>query len=272
MKFLSLALTPRWLGYLALAIVFALVSAIFGVWQWDRREQAVTEIRLIQNNFDQVPQAMADVFPAGDQWHDQLRWLPVTLEGEYLTDEQLLVRTRPRGGQVGFNVLVPLETAPGEVFVVDRGWIPTGETRDEPDFIPEPPDGPVTVVVRLFPSEPEIAGRGAPEGQVPSVALGLIDQVVEHTVDTRAYGQLVSENPAPATRPLAALTPVPDEGPHLSYSIQWFVFAALGFIAWAYLFVQEYRYGPAERSKKPARKRGHDEEFEDAVFDSLDST
>jgi cytochrome oxidase assembly protein ShyY1 len=270
-KALALALSPRWLGYLALAIVFALVSAVFGVWQWDRREQAVTEIRLIQNNFDQAPQAIGEVFPATAQWHDDLRWLPVTLEGEYVTDEQLLVRTRPRGGQVGFNVLVPLETSAGEVFVVDRGWIPTGETRDQPDFIPNPPDGPVTVVVRLFPSEPEIAGRGAPEGQVPSVALGLIDRMLEHTVDTRAYGQLVSENPAPGTRPLPALTPVPDEGPHLSYSIQWFVFAALGFVAWAYLFSQEYRYGPAERTKKPSRKRGDDEEFEDAVFDQLEA-
>jgi hypothetical protein len=50
------------------------------------------------------------------------------------------------------------------------------------------------------------------------------------------------------------------------------VFAALGFVAWAYLFMQEYRYGPAERSKKPARKRGDDEEFEDAVFDRIEST
>jgi len=200
-----------------------------------------------------------------------LRWLPVTLEGRYVADEQLLVRTRPRGGQVGFNVLVPLETASGEVFVVDRGWVPTGETRDEPDFIPAPPSGPVTVVVRLFPSEPEIAGRGAPEGQVPSVALGVIDRMLQHTVDTRAYGQLVSETPASGSRPLPAFTPVPDEGPHLSYSIQWFVFAVLGFVAWAYLFIQEYRFGPAERSKKPARKRGDDEEFEDAVFDRLEA-
>jgi cytochrome oxidase assembly protein ShyY1 len=269
-KAVRLALTPRWLGYLALAIVFALVSAVFGVWQWDRREQAVTEIRLIQNNFDQAPQAIGNIFPATDTWRDDLRWLPVILEGEYVSDEQLLVRTRPRGGQVGFNVLIPFRTATGDVFVVDRGWVPTGQSRDEPDFIPPPPDGPVTVVVRLFPSEPEIAGRGAPDGQVPSVALGLIDRLLDYPVDTRAYGQLVSENPAPPTRPLAALTPVADEGPHLSYSIQWFVFAALGFVAWTYLFIQEYRFGPAERSQRPAKKRGDDEEFEDAISDGLD--
>lgn len=271
MKALTLAVSPRWLGYLALAIVFAVISSVFGVWQWERREEAVAEIRLIQNNFDQAPAAIADVLPAGAQWDDSVRWRPVTLQGEYVTEEQLLVRTRPRGGQVGFNVLVPLELSAGEVFIVDRGWIPTGETRDQPDFIPPPPSGTVTVVVRLFPGEPEIPGRSAPEGQVPSVALGLIDGLLDHSVDTRAYGQLVSENPAPPTRPLAALTPVPDEGPHLSYSIQWFVFAALGFVAWGYLFVQEYRFGPAERNKKPGKKRSEDEEFEDSVFDRLET-
>ena len=269
MRALTLAFTPRWLGYLALAIVFAVISGVFGVWQWDRRDQAVSEIRLIENNYSQIPQPFTDLLGPGESWSDDLRWLPVAIDGEYVADEQLLVRTRPRGGQVGFNVLVPLETASGEVFVVDRGWVPTGETRDQPDTLPAPPEGPVSVVVRLFPSEPEISGRGAPEGQVPSVALGLIDSLLEHSVDTRAYGQLVTETPAPAIRPLAALKPMPDEGPHLSYSIQWFVFGALGFVAWGYLFVQEYRYGPAQSSKKPSRKKNADEEFEDAAFDTM---
>lgn len=260
-----MALSPRWLGYLALAIVFALVSAVFGVWQWDRREEAVSEIRLIQSNYDQPAQPLGDVLGAVPEWDDQLRWLPVALEGTYLPDEQLLVRTRPRSGQVGFNVLVPLETATGDVFIVDRGWVPTGETRDEPDFIPLPPTGTIDVVARLFPSEPELRGRSAPTGQVATVALGLIDSMMDQTVHTQAYGQMVSESPASDVRPLPALIPIPDEGPHLSYSIQWFVFAALGFVAWVYLFSQEYRYGPAERSKKPARKRGADEEFEDAA-------
>lgn len=264
-------LTPRWLGYLALAMVFALLSAIFGVWQWDRRELAVSEIRLIQANYEQPPRPFEMVLPPGATWDDALRWRPVALEGEYLPEAQLLVRTRPRSGQVGFNVLVPLQTASGEVIVIDRGWVPTGEARDEPDVVPAPPQGTVSVVARLFPSEPELPGRTAPDGQVASVALGLIDQMLDHGVDQRAYVQLVTETPAPPSRPLPALVPIPDEGPHLSYSIQWFVFALLGFVAWFYLFLQEYRYGPSERSRKPAKKRNADEEFEDTVLDEASS-
>lgn len=267
MRALKQALTPRWLGYLAMAVAFALISAVFGLWQWDRREQAVADIDLIRANYDRPAEPWGAVLPPDQEWEDELQWRQVLLEGEYVPSEQLLARTRPRAGQVGFNVLVPFVTNTGDVVIVDRGWVPTGASRDEPDTIPAPPVGDVDVVVRLFPGEPELEGRGAPEGQVASVALGVIDEVVSGDVDQRAYGQLVSESPSPAVRPLPALIPVPDEGPHLSYSIQWFVFALLGFIAWGYLFVQEYRYGPAVREKKPARKRSADEEFEDSLLD-----
>jgi cytochrome oxidase assembly protein ShyY1 len=271
MRAVKLAFSPRWLGYLALAVAFALVSGVFGVWQWDRREQAVAEIRLIENNYDLAALPIGQVLPDGGEWSDQLRWRPVSMEGQYVVEEQLLVRTRPRQGNVGFNVVVPFVTTDGHVFVIDRGWVPTGETRDEPDFVPPAPVGEIRVEARLFPSEPELTGRSAPPGQVASIALVLIDELSEHNVDQRAYGQLVSETPAPSSRPFPALVPVPDEGPHLSYSIQWFVFGLLGFIAWGYLFVQEYRYGPADKTTKPKKKLNEDELFEDDAYDAIEN-
>ena len=129
----------------------------------------------------------------------------------------------------------------------------------------------MTVVVRLFASEPELPGRSAPEGQVASIALQQIADLEGIDLDVRAYGQLVSEDPAPVTRPVPALIPVPDEGPHLSYSIQWFVFGALGFIAWGYLFVQEYRYGRSEPAAKRAKRRSADETFEDDLLDRAET-
>jgi cytochrome oxidase assembly protein ShyY1 len=270
MRALKLALSPRWLGYFALAVVFALLSGVFGVWQWDRRGQAVSEIRLVETNYDLPAQPISQVLPAGRDWSDQLRWRPVAMEGSYAVEEQLLVRTRPRQGNVGFNVIVPFVTTGGQVFVIDRGWVPTGETRDEPDFVPPAPEGVVVIEARLFPGEPELPGRSAPEGQVASIALGLIDQLSQHEVDQRAYGQLVSESPASVSRPFPALVPIPDEGPHLSYSIQWFVFGLLGFIAWGYLFAQEYRYGPPEKTTRPKKKRGIDEAFEDDAYDAIE--
>jgi cytochrome oxidase assembly protein ShyY1 len=268
---LRLALSPRWLGYLAVAVAFAVLTALFGMWQWDRREQAVAESNRIQNNYDQEARPLEEIMPPGSPWSEELTWVPVVVRGEYLPEHQLLVRTRPRAGHVGFNLVVPLRDESGNLFLVDRGWVPTGATQDAPDMIPEPPPGQVTVVMRLFGSEPELPGRSAPEGQVASIALGQIADMEDIDLDVRAYGQLVSEDPAPGTRPVPALIPVPDEGPHLSYSIQWFVFGALGFIAWGYLFVQEYRYGRSEAVTKKVKKRSADETFEDDLLDRADS-
>ena len=48
--------------------------------------------------------------------------------GTYERDQELLVRNRPFNGSPGFEVLTPLRTADGSLFIVDRGWVPTGNT------------------------------------------------------------------------------------------------------------------------------------------------
>src|SRR5690606_33360790 len=132
-------------------------------------------------------------------------------------------RNRPHGGTSAFEVLVPLRTADGRVFIVDRGWVPPGKDQPEPDEIPAPPSGEVTVVVRLQPGEQlPRSGRSAPAGQVPTINVPLIaDTIGEPATVTSAYGLLVSEDPAPPTRPSAPTAPSEDPGPHLSYAIQW---------------------------------------------------
>src|SRR5690606_11043464 len=96
----------------------------------------------------------------------------------YLVDDELLVRGRPLGGSPGFEQLVPFQLDDGRLFVVDRGWLPTGNAQDLPDVDPAPPAGPVTVVVRLKAGEPTIAGRSAPAGQVATIHLPTIAGIV----------------------------------------------------------------------------------------------
>lgn len=257
------AFTARWMAYFAAAVAFAVVTSLFGLWQWDRRSEKIAEIERVEQHFDQAPQAFSDVLPAGVQWDDNLRWTPVVVSGRYLPKEALLVRTRPRYGQVGFEILVPFTTEEGVTLVVNRGWIPTGENQDSPDFIPPTPTGTVEVVGRLFASEPIIAGRSAPEGQVATIHLEQIQDITGLPVDPRAYVALSTETPS--VSPMAALLerPAADEGPHLSYTVQWFLFAALGFVAWGYLLREDYRLiteGPAR--EKPQRRTDQDEEDE----------
>lgn len=267
----------RWLGYVAVAVVFALACVALANWQLARREEARLEIDRVESNWDAVPVPIESVLSDLDGWDEGATWTPVAVSGEYLIDEQVLVRGRPSGGRPGFEVLVPFQLADGRILIVDRGWVPVGNEQDAPDAVPAPPAGPVDVVVRLKGGEPVIAGRSAPEGQVATIHLPTVAERVEGEVFTGAYGLLDREDPAPATRPRATERPVADEGPHLSYAFQWFVFALMGLVGLAWAIRQEYRHrnedDPAEqaraakRAQKAARKAPSDAEIEDALLD-----
>ncbi|MEY2848134.1 MAG: hypothetical protein RI885_799 [Actinomycetota bacterium] len=280
----AFALSKRWAGYLALAVVFAIVCSALGLWQFARRAEAQAEIARIEANYDADPVPVADALPSPESFETSQRWLSVLLEGRYLEGEELLVRGRPLGGQPGFEVLAPLLLDDGSVFIVDRGWLPTGEDQDDPDAVPPAPDGQVTVTARLKAGEPTIAGRESVPGSgqvatihLPEVARILADAGYDDTY-TGAYGLVASEDPEPAVAPTPAFRPIRDEGPHLSYALQWFVFAILGFIALGWALRQEYRavnsddpdeqQRAAERERRRAAKAPSDSETEDAILDN----
>lgn len=255
----------RWGGYIALTIVFAIICGLLSWWQWSRRVEAVDEIAKVEANYDAPAAPLGDLLSDLDVSDDAVEWRPVVLTGEYLAEEQLLVRNRPRNSAAGFEVLVPLRLPDGTIFVVDRGWVPGGATPEAPDAVPSAPTGTVTVVVRLKPGEPEIPGRGAPEGQLATVRLPDVAALVDAPTYTGMYGLLVSEDPAPAERPLPALKPVEDEGPHLSYALQWIVFGVMAFVGLAWAVRRERLLAAGEA---PVARKERDAEVEDALLDA----
>jgi cytochrome oxidase assembly protein ShyY1 len=255
----------RWGGYVALTIVFAIVCGLLSWWQWSRRVEAVDEIAKIEANYDAAPVALDDLLPELDSADDDAEWRPVVMTGEYLVEEQLLVRNRPRNSLPGFEVLVPLQLSDGTVFVVDRGWVPGGSTPDAPQAVPSPPAGEVTVVVRLKPGEPEIPGRGAPEGQLATVRLPDVAALVDAPTYTGMYGLVMSEDPAPAESPLPAFKPVQDEGPHLSYALQWIVFGLMAFVGLVWAVRRERKIAAGNA---PVARREKDADVEDALLDA----
>jgi cytochrome oxidase assembly protein ShyY1 len=173
-------------------------------------------------------------------------------------------------------VLVPLRAASGAVLLVDRGWLPTGATGEAPDAVPAPPEGRVEVVARLRPPEPA-QDRSAPQGQVHTIdttaiarTLGTDDLVLG------AYGVLDGEQPSASPAPVALPRPVVDEGPHLSYSLQWFVFAAGVFVGYGVLArrtAQDLREAAGSAPvpvARPAGRRPTAEEEEDALLDAAE--
>ena len=274
----AFAFSRRWAGYFAIATVFAIVCCLLGVWQLNRRAEAWQEIERIDNNYSSLAVPLDSVLTSLDAFEDSQKWTPVLVTGRYLHDEQLLVRNRPYKGSPGFAVLTPLLLDDGRVFIVDRGWVSPGSAQDSPDFVPDAPRGTVTVEARLKAAEPNLPGRSAPEGQVATVELPAIAKILDRPTFTGAYGLLVSEDPAPESRPLAAAKPVRDEGPHLSYALQWFVFAIFGYLGFGYALRQEYRVVNADdpeeqeraraRAVKKAARKPSDSDIEDSILDT----
>lgn len=277
MKGWKFTLSRRWLGYLGLVIVFAVACAGLANWQLARRDEARAEIARVEANWESAPRPVAEVLPTLDGFDADDKWTRVSLTGRYLTDEELLVRGRPLDGNPGFEQLVPFQLEDGTVFVVDRGWLATGNTQDLPDTDPAPPEGSVTVVVRLKAGEPTVAGRSAPEGQIATIHLPTIAGLVGAPMYTGAYGLLDTESPA-ADRPKAFPKPVADEGPHLSYAFQWVVFGIMAFVGLGWAIRQEYRIRNADdpeeqaraevRRRKAAAKPKTDAEIEDELLDA----
>ncbi|QLD12935.1 SURF1 family cytochrome oxidase biogenesis protein [Microbacterium oleivorans] len=235
----------RWSGYVAIAIAFAVACAYLSNWQFTRNEDRSEQLALVERNYDADPAPLGELIPVGAELEAGDEWHPVLLRGEYLTDQQVLVRNRPHGGTSAFEVLVPFRTVEGRVFVVDRGWVPPGADSPEPESIAAPPAGVVTVVARLKPSEAApTSGRSAPAGQVPTINLDLVvaEAGLSGEVVTSAYGLLASEDPAPAETLGAMPSPSEDPGPHLSYAIQWILFAIMGFVFIWYMIRTERRH------------------------------
>lgn len=236
----------RWTAYLGVAVVFAIACAFLSNWQFGRNAERSRTLALVAENYGADAVALQTLIPEVSTMDAAQEWRPVTMTGTYLPDEQILARNRAHGGTAAYEILVPFRLDDGRVFLVNRGWEPPGNDQPEPDRIPAPPEGEATVVVRLRPGEAlPVSGRSAPQGQVPTIHLPTVAQLLRaqdaERLDTSAYGELVSETPAPATAPNPMEAPSVDPGPYLSYAIQWILFAVMGFVFIAYVIRSERR-------------------------------
>lgn len=252
-------LSRRWLGWFALAVVFAGVCVLLGHWQYDRYRHRLATAQLIAANYDAHPARLDGVLPDAARLAANREWRPVELTGSYDPANTLLVRNRPTSDGPGFEMLVPFhDETTGRWFLVDRGWLPTG-ARGGSAHVSAAPSGRVVVVARLRPGEPAVS-RGAPRGQVASIDLPQIARLTGVPIATGAYGQLARETPAQPDSPQLAERPSIDTGTNLSYAFQWFTFGIMGFVGLGYAARREAHSG---EPRKPSA-----EETEDAELDA----
>lgn len=225
---------------LVITLVVAFVN--FGFWQLRRLDErrdanAVIEARSTApvEPLDEVVGATAGF---GDVEH--LPYRRVTAQGTYDADASVLVRSRALQGRPGFHVLTPLVTEEGNALVVNRGFAPFSNDAAEVLAATRPVDGEVEVTGLLLGTQERqgIGPTDPAEGrlrEVSRVDLARLQQQYEADLYP-VYLQLEAQSPPPAgALPVVLAPPEQTEGSHLSYAVQWFLFAAVGAIGWPIL-------------------------------------
>jgi cytochrome oxidase assembly protein ShyY1 len=152
----------------------------------------------------------------------------VKVTGSYDSATQLLQRNPD--GRSGYEILTPLHLDAGQTLVVDRGWVGSSTTTPgQPATDVTPPSGTVEGVVRLEPFD-DASGQVAPAGQTYDVTAEAFGNGV-----LPAYGQLVSQDPAPPDDVELPEAPSTSLGPHLFYAIQWWLFIGIALVGYVML-------------------------------------
>jgi surfeit locus 1 family protein len=125
MRFGRYVFKPSLIPTLA-AILFAGLTASLGNWQLNRAE----EKRVKQDQFDRMHDRPATALPAqGVVDKEKILFSKVRVQGHVQGDYQIYIDNRVHDGQAGYHVIVPLEHAPGRFVLVNRGWLPRGDSR-----------------------------------------------------------------------------------------------------------------------------------------------
>lgn len=210
-------------------IAFALAAAAgcirLGFWQISRLRQRREHNALVRSRLDSTEVAFGAL--PSDTSVAKFRRVRVVGTPDY--DHELIWAARSHRGSPGVNFLTPVKVAGSDTAIlVDRGWVyaADGATVDEQRWREN--DTAFVGWVETFPYT-----AGATYTNKPAVISHLAHDVVAKALPypvANAY-VIVTGDSTMAEDRIARLTVPPlDEGPHLSYAIQWFAFAAVALV------------------------------------------
>jgi cytochrome oxidase assembly protein ShyY1 len=215
-------LRPRWLLGHLVVIALVVLMVDLGLWQL-RRLDGRKEVNATISAREKAPAAgLAALLTEGDP--GAIEYRTATATGTFDGDHQTVVRT---SGQSG-DVMTPLVMSDGTAVLVDRGVI--SAVGDHP-VVPAPPAGPLTVRGRVRRSQPSATGA---VDELDRFDVGRIGASLPYPV-LPLYLDLVSPLPTGPNNPEPVLAPQLDDGPHLSYAGQWFLFSAGALVGWPVL-------------------------------------
>lgn len=225
-------LSRRWMVIHLLTLVIVAVCVSLAIWQLGRLEQRRADnARLVgQTNLPTVElDALLPGAAAGDAETEDATYRTVQIRGTFDLSEQVILQSRSLERRTGNHLLTPLVLASGEAVLVDRGWVPL-PTDEQVLEDSRSPSGTVIVQGVLLPSEEKgfLGVSDPPPGDVtaiPRIDLERLAGQVPYPMYPLYLRLLSQEPPNPGPLPEPVPLPGPDDGPHMEYAVQWFLFA-----------------------------------------------
>ena len=224
---------------LVLTVVVACVA--LGQWQVDRLQMVRGENARAAERMAQAPADLAGLAdPANTAAVDEaaLEFRRVEVTGTFRPDEEVLQRNRQYRNQTGFHVLTPLELVDGGVVLVRRGWVPSSLDQPPVAEAAPPPDAVTVVGVLERPvPQPSFGPQDPDEGRLERV-FHTDTARLDRQIDGQLFPMVLRidaelDNPTEDQLPFPAGPPELDEGSHLSYAVQWHIFAVLALVTYA---------------------------------------
>jgi surfeit locus 1 family protein len=219
-------------GPRTLILVATVITAVFirlGFWQLSRlRERQALNAELASRAVDS-PVAISQLPTDTANAH----YRRVSVQGTYDYANEIVLTLRSRDGSPGVNIVTPVRIPSSDTaLLLVRGWVysPDGMTVDLSTWR-EGPQANGSGFVETLP--PARAGRNSSQPH-PNAYRWLDRRDLEerfHYPLKPYYVVLTSPPDSGSKNAIPRLTVPPmDEGPHLSYAIQWFSFAAISII------------------------------------------
>jgi surfeit locus 1 family protein len=229
------AFRPRWILSHVLVVGLVVLMVNLGFWQLRRLDQKRTMVETVNARQAEAVAPLDAVIGADESVAAgaAVSYRRVTVTGRFDLADQVVVRSRTMDGFAGVWVMTPLVTEAGPAAMVLRGFHATPDVQAQLPATTDPPGG--TVTVSGFVQPTQTRGRFGPpdpvEGRLFDFARADLDRMQHQLPDYDLFPVYVQlSEPLPgATEESPRLVPLPplDEGPHLGYAVQWFLFSTI---------------------------------------------
>lgn len=246
---LKVALRPKWIGVLIIALILASLFAFLANWQFTRAKSRSEP----PESATEQARPFTDVAAPEEPLSSDNASRKVTLTGHYRPQQQIVVPARKLKGEKGYWVVTMFTPKNAEVSVVEQRGRPIvvpivrGWTQSKHDAATSrAPKKTISMTARIQRSEGPTSTVKMPAGEMATLSTAQL--VNKWDVLTYSAYLLPMEQSGPGADAAAAgLTRVPAPPPEtgwnvqsLFYAIEWVVFALFAVYVWWRMVRDEY--------------------------------